>query len=330
MDQILALNWVRDNIAQFGGDVNNITVFGQSAGSMDTSMLMTSPRGQDPVPESYRAERCCIHGSAVPLAGAERAGKPWRSAECAGRAARSSTCAQYPLPIYSLPWQRVQITRAWDRTSTAGYCASSPQRYSQSGQEARIPLLYGTTTREFGGNQSVDQLTRNASTLQPARFAAQLLGSLRPRTMEAQGTIDPKYGTPADQWAADMIFRCPGVTQGSWHAAAHNATYEYEFNHAIPGQDAAVHSADLPYVFGFYPKSGNISGKFTDVDTKLADLIETYWTNFARTGDPNGSRFAQMAAAGCERHLHPVPAGRNACRPRAACGKLSAMSIANG
>jgi len=98
----------------------------------------------------------------------------------------------------------------------------------------------------------------------------------------------PDLGTAADQWTADMIFRCPAVTQATWHAAAGNATYEYEFNHAIPGQKGAVHSGDLPYVFGFYPKSGNISGKFAEVDTRLSGLIETYWTNFAKSGNPNG------------------------------------------
>ena len=49
-----------------------------------------------------------------------------------------------------------------------------------------------------------------------------------------------------------------------------------------------MHSSDLPYVFGFYPKTGNIAGNFTEVDYKLADLIETYWTNFAKRGNPNG------------------------------------------
>jgi para-nitrobenzyl esterase len=60
--------------------------------------------------------------------------------------------------------------------------------------------------------------------------------------------------------------------------------------HAIPGQerDGAVHSADLPYVFGYYPRHGNISGQFGELDFKIADWIEQYWTNFAKTGDPNG------------------------------------------
>ena len=59
--------------------------------------------------------------------------------------------------------------------------------------------------------------------------------------------------------------------------------------HAIPGQEAqgSVHSADLPYVFGFFPKEGNIAGKFREVDFQLAELMEKYWTNFARSGDPN-------------------------------------------
>ena len=106
-----------------------------------------------------------------------------------------------------------------------------------------------------------------------------------------QGANDPVYGSVADQWFADIAFRCPVSTEAAWHKAAHHPVYEYEFAHAIPGQEAqgAVHSADLPYVFGFFPKTGNISGKFEDVDRKLADLIETYWTNFAKTGNPNAT-----------------------------------------
>ena len=52
---------------------------------------------------------------------------------------------------------------------------------------------------------------------------------------------------------------------------------------------ARVQSADLPYVFGYFPKTGNIAGKFTDVHLKLAELIQTYWTNFAKTGNPNSA-----------------------------------------
>jgi para-nitrobenzyl esterase len=106
---------------------------------------------------------------------------------------------------------------------------------------------------------------------------------------DAQGNSDALYGSAGDQWFADLLFRCPVTTQAMWHSTLNKSTYQYELAHAIPGQEAqgAVHSADLPYVFGYFPKTGNISGSFGDVDYKLAKLIGTYWTNFAKTGNPN-------------------------------------------
>ncbi len=107
---------------------------------------------------------------------------------------------------------------------------------------------------------------------------------------DGQGAADPMYGSVGDQWFADFAFRCPTTTQAAWHTAAHRPAYQYQFERAIPGQEAqgAVHSSDLPYVFGFFPKTDNISGKFGDTDYKLADQIEAYWTNFAKNGNPNG------------------------------------------
>jgi carboxylesterase type B len=89
----------------------------------------------------------------------------------------------------------------------------------------------------------------------------------------AQASDDSPYGSPADPWAADLAFRCPATAQGGWHNAAHHPIYEYEFAHAIPGQEAqgAVHGSDLPYVFGYFPKWGNIAGQFAD--TMNASLV---------------------------------------------------------
>jgi para-nitrobenzyl esterase len=289
MDQVPALKWVRDNIAKFGGDVNNITVFGQSAGSMDTSMLMTSPLAKDLFQKAIAESGAAFTAPLLPLAAAERTGtslaQQLGAAAGAGQVKflRKISAADLLADLGKLP-NHPRVGPDID----GWVLPEQPAAVFASGEESHIPLLYGTTTREFGGNQSPDQL----------RATIRLIaGAVAPKALDAyglandgKGTSDPKYGTAADQWSADMIFRCPATTQGLWHAAAHNATYEYEFNHAIPGQEAqgAVHSADLPYVFGYFPKTGNISGKFTEIDTKIADLMETYWTNFARTGNPNG------------------------------------------
>jgi para-nitrobenzyl esterase len=132
------------------------------------------------------------------------------------------------------------------------------------------------------------EIDRDAGDLAPKTKAVYGL------TPDAEGKVnqasDPLYGTASQQWNADVSFHCPISSEALWHSTAGNSTFEYELDHAIPGQEAqgAVHSSDLPYVWGYFPKQGNIAGAFGAVDTKLAELIENYWTNFARTGNPNG------------------------------------------
>jgi len=128
-----------------------------------------------------------------------------------------------------------------------------------AGEEAAIPLLFGTTSRELGA------AIYRTPTAQDAlrKTIADYFGGLAPQALAAYGlsegaqaSDDPLYGSPADQWAVDLRFRCPATAQGGWHNAAHHPTYEYEFAHAIPGQEAqgAVHGSELPYVFGYFPK----------------------------------------------------------------------------
>jgi len=292
MDQVLALHWVHDNIAAFGGDVHNITVFGQSAGAMDTSMLMTSPLANGLFQKALAQSGAAFTAPLLPLAQAEQAGSAvalkLNAPEGAGQIKylRTLSASDLLAALAKLP----PANRPRIGPDIDGFALpQQPAIVFATGHEAQIPFVYGTTTREFGGNQSADQL-RVAITMSAGAFAGKALAAYG-LANGGQGNPDPKYGTAADQWSADMIFRCPSVTQAAWHVAAHNPTWEYEFNHAIPGQEAqgAVHSADLPYVFGFFPKTGNIAGNFTDVDKKLADLMETYWTNFAKTGNPNSS-----------------------------------------
>jgi para-nitrobenzyl esterase len=110
------------------------------------------------------------------------------------------------------------------------------------------------------------------------------------------GGVDPVYGTPANQWAGDTSFRCPAVEQLAWHAAAGNPAYEYEFARVSPGREAygAIHAAELPYVFGNLDRPLVIPGLPAQVanavDRHVSDAMQQYWTNFAKTGDPNGGQ----------------------------------------
>ncbi len=300
MDQILALRWVRDNIARFGGDPNNITVFGQSAGSMDSGMLMASPLARGLFQKAIAESGVPLFPPPTPFDQAQQAGQEFA-------ATFAVLSGQNPIEFLRQVSAQDLIAKAaksqWGHAPVGpdidGWVLPrSPADIAKSGQEAPIPLLLGTTSREFGSSLPVDQVRKSIenATKQYAPEALKLYGLAD----GGQGLNDPLYGSAATQWEADGDFHCPISTEALWHSAAHHPTYEYELDHAIPGQEAqgALHSADLPYVFGYFPKTGNISGNFGEIDTRLADLIESYWTNFAKTGDPNGGWLKEPGSLG--------------------------------
>jgi para-nitrobenzyl esterase len=284
MDQILALQWVHDNIARFGGDPKNITVFGQSAGSMDISLVMAS-RARRTFQKAIEESGALID---VPtLTEAERSGV----ALAAALEAPAGDAIAYlrKIPAHALI-ARLAALPAAKRPDIGpdvdGWVlTASPATIYASGRESPIPLLFGTTTREL--DQLVPAGALRAFIEEHSKpFAAEVL-AIYGLAHGGQGTTDPKYGDAAEQVSVDDYFRCPALLEASWNIAAGHATYEYELDHAIPGQPFAIHSGELPYVFGFFPKAGNLAGHFTATDRHLAEVIQTYWTNFAKTGDPN-------------------------------------------
>ena len=127
----------------------------------------------------------------------------------------------------------------------------NPAEVFAAGEESPIPMIVGSTTREFGVTASPDELRKMIEGFSGALAAKAL--ALYGLSDNGQGTNDPLYGPAGNQWLADQIFRCPVTTQAMSHQRAHHPTYEYQFERAIPGQEAegSVHSADLPYVFGY-------------------------------------------------------------------------------
>jgi para-nitrobenzyl esterase len=290
MDQILALQWVHANIARFGGDPHNITVFGQSAGGTDTGLLMISG--------ARRLFQKAIEESGAPiaplgfppLARAEQIGA--RLVAALGAPAGAAGIAFLrKIPAGALLTKVAALPRGqwFPPPDVDGWVIpNQPAAAIAAGRESPIPLLIGTTTREnkfpsgvpFSDFRSFIQ--RGAGALAPKILATYGLAQ------GEHGLDDPKYGSAIDQLFADVAFRCPAVLEARWHTDAGHAVYEYEFERPMPGHSYALHAFELPYVFGQFPKTGwGMTGHFTATDYRLSDLMERYWTNFARTGDPN-------------------------------------------
>ena len=311
MDQIAALRWVRDNIAKFGGDPGNLTIFGQSAGAVDANVLMTSPLAKGLFhkviaesgtvtrnPDAWTMGMTALAPNMKVKSGALSYSDAADLAETEQRGVEIARLLNAPADgtlkyLRGLPASEILKVAAMPQMAIGpangvavdGWVfPKSPAEAFATGREMRLPLLIGNNSRERTPPQaSADDL---------AKAMASMYGPLAERAFPLYGVkageapaADPLYGGAGAQWVVDSMYRCPVVAQLLWHAAAGNAGYEYQFDRAAPGREAvgAVHGAEVSYVFG------RLGANYTDVDRELSSAIQQYWTNFAKTGNPNGA-----------------------------------------
>jgi para-nitrobenzyl esterase len=273
MDQAAALQWVQNNIAAFGGDPGNITIAGQSAGSMSVHAMVATPLTKGLFHKAIAQSGASVTRGNATLKDAEQDG---------ARLAAGASLAQ----LRTLPAEELMKKNGSVRGPIIdGYVL--PQQIADifaQNKENNVILMTGWNQDEgmvFGPAQNAD----NYRTGMGKQFGKDSAMALR----YYPGSTDEEAARSALYLSRDQIFGMPNYIWARDQATKNRKVYVYRFTRKVPatGEYAkygAFHTGEVPYAYNNL-KSGD--RPYEPDDQALADLMSSYWVNFVKHGDPN-------------------------------------------
>ncbi|MBL8550227.1 MAG: carboxylesterase family protein [Hyphomonadaceae bacterium] len=291
-DQIAALQWVQRNIAAFGGDPGNVSIFGESAGGGSVAVMMTSPLARG------LFHKAMLQSAGLP--GGRRAAFPMRrlSGAASGEAmgleyARSlgiaGEGADAAAALRALPGDVVRAGVGFFMPPALGapgpmvdgkLIIDDAETVFAAGGQAMVPTLIGANDLDIGFG--------------PAQDKAALFATFGADAGRARALYDPTgaadFRSVAQGVYADRLMVEPARHVADVMANAGQPAFHYRFSYAAeslrPGVNGAVHASEIPYVFDTLDAS--LGTAQTQADRDIAATAHAYWIAFARSGDPNG------------------------------------------
>ena len=292
LDMIEGLKWVKENIAKFGGDPSNVTIFGHSAGGAAISLLAATPLTKG----LFHRAICMSGGSFTPLQTSKQAGiglglPSINFAESTGMDFLKELGVPDIKAARALSAEDIQkkagggMTGMRFKPAADGYVISN-DLYSlyEDGNFNDTPVLVGHTSNEmgsFGGTQN--STPEQFEKLMKTQYGSQadIFLVVYPHSTEAEATQASKDNRNDTFTWNTLAWSCLQTSNGR------NKAYQYYFDYHPNSPDGGSgHGSDVPYAF--QTLSGGPMGEPKEADLKLSDMISSYWINFAKSGDPNG------------------------------------------
>jgi para-nitrobenzyl esterase len=301
LDQIAALEWVRDNVEQFGGDPENVTLFGESAGAMSVATLLAVPRA-----------RGLFHRAILQSGAAENVSTREQAREVATRflfelgVERADVAALGRVPMTDLIGAQQRTIRAltslrgvlpWQPSVDGVLIPEPPLAAVERGAGARVPMLIGTNREEW--KLFLFGIPRARSLREEGlrrRLAAALPEDAVERALAAYGpgsAPGPASATPHDLWIAfqsDRVFHVPAERLADAHARHVPQTFRYLFDYAprlLRKRLGVCHGLEIPFVFGTL--RARMLAPFlatSERARRLSERMQDAWVAFARSGNP--------------------------------------------
>ena len=301
LDKIAALQWVRDNIANFGGDPKNVTIFGQSAGSMSVCALMSSPLSQGLFHKAIGQSAAYWSRHRQDPSGEQR-GQQFATHLLPKH---RDISAQDLRDIDNDSLLSAATDSGWDNgsglLSVDGWVLpKAPLEVFAAGRQTKVPTLLGSLA-----NEGIELLPLNAQ-LSNADFQQ----GLAARFGELAGPLQAAYANELSQSPGfalqsietDLLMALAMRRWAAYQTAIGAPSYLYFMDYVPPAYQlyrhdqpdlilaggprsaGAYHSGDLPFVFNNVGKTGDF---WNPEDHQMADRISDYWTEFAKTGAPS-------------------------------------------